>query len=141
MDRDEIAIRRIIAGGSAFWQRILDRNPPDSDGHERDRKALAQQATEDDAVELYEADVDGLLGSYHKWREARLAAEKEAKALKKAEDTAANQVAQRLGRHRSGYTITGWQMTWKRFERKGHVVKPTSYDRFIITPPKEIKVA
>jgi putative phage-type endonuclease len=139
--RNEIAIQRIIVGGAAFWQRVLDRNPPSSDGHASDRKALANQATEDDAVELYEADIDGLLGSYQQWRTARLEADKEAKALKKAEEAAGNQIAQRLGHHRSGYTVTGWQMAWKRVERKGYVVKPTSYEQFTITPPKEIKVA
>jgi len=138
--RDESAIQRIVHGGSAFWDRVMRRDPPASDGHPRDRERLASRAAAQgpDAVELYEQDVQMLTDEWQERRGMRLRLEKESKEIKRLEDAAANQIAQKLN-GKSGYTVTGWQFAWTTTQRKGYTVAPTTVTSFKITPPKGAK--
>jgi putative phage-type endonuclease len=139
--RDESAIQRIVHGGAAFWDRVLQRDPPASDGHPRDRGRLAAKAAEGSAsVELYEDDVQQLTDEWLERRGRRLRLDREAKDAKRLEDAVANQIAQKLN-GRSGYTVTGWQFAWVTTERKGYTVEPATVTSFKITQPKGVKSA
>ena len=142
IQRDESAIQRIVHGGSALWDRVLRRDPPDSDGHPRDSARLAAWADRrrGDGIELYEQDIQPLTDEWQIRRAERLAAEKSAKEMKRLEDAAANQIAQRIGGIH-GYTVTGWQFAWVNTQRKGYTVEPTTVTTFKITPPKGAKAA
>jgi len=50
--RDERMIRRIIWHGERFWQRVIDRDPPEPDGSESAARAIARHYPEDDGSEV-----------------------------------------------------------------------------------------
>lgn len=136
--RDEDRIRRIIVSGAEFWRRVEQRDPPPSDGHALDRARLAGVAGEGDLVELAnDAELDGLIHEYESCKQQRVSLEKSANACGKREDAAANQIAQRLGDARGGFTTHGYTFAWKSTPRRGYTVEPTVIRKFRITPPRD----
>jgi putative phage-type endonuclease len=142
--RDEVTIRRIIAGGEAFWKRVQERRPPPSDGHPRARKSLGRLALVPHPTELYEGNLtpEGRTTGdvLHAWRAAQSDYErikKEEKRAKRQRDAAADEVAKLLGKNREGFTNSGWSIHWKTINRRGYEVAPTSYEQLKITPPKD----
>lgn len=137
--RDETTIKQIIKAGSEFWRGVETRTPPVSDGHPAARRALAKLATDDESVELFESEVDPLLVEWETAQErySKLSAE-HAKA-KKVRDAAADALAQKLGKARSGFTTGGWSFRWKTTERKGYTVAPATIQQFEIKPPKGVR--
>jgi len=134
--RDEEAIARIVKAGEFFWQRVLKREEPPADGHPEGRKMLAKLAVVEQPIELYQNDVGELLDEWQRFdRELANVRQKERQA-KRCRDAAADQIAQRMGKHRSAFTVTGWSMRWKSSTRAGYQVKPTVVNTFEITAPK-----
>jgi putative phage-type endonuclease len=137
--RDEVRIRRIVKVGAEFWDCVESGEPPRSDGHPNARKALAQQATDDEPVELYESEVGDLLSEYESAKVAQEQADAAAKKAKRQADAAKDELAKALGAHRSGVTSSGWTLRWKATERRGYTVEPTTIQQFEIKPPKEMR--
>jgi putative phage-type endonuclease len=134
--RDESVIAKIVKHGSAFWQRVLTRQEPPSDGHPDARRILGKLAVVESPVELFEPEVGDTL---HEWRAADHDLKKiraDERALKKKRDAAADQIAQAMGKHRQAYTATGWSMRWKTINKAGHTVKPSTVETFEIRAPK-----
>ncbi len=136
VERDEHAIAEIVRAGEAFWDRVQRREPPDSIGHRKDRKALALRAVDDDAVELYEQQIADKLLAWETAKADHTLATGVEKRMKKTLDAAADSLAQEMVGHRSGYTHTGWNFRWVKSERRGYTVKPSTVESFKIEPPK-----
>jgi putative phage-type endonuclease len=134
--RDEDTIRRIVIAGAEMWRRIQERDAPPSDGHPKDREALARMDRDDNAVELARDVVDPLLTAYYNAREARLGLEKQAKKAKAAEDAAANRIAQAMGAARSAYLYDGHRFEWVTTRRAGYTVESSEKQTFKILEPK-----
>lgn len=135
--RSEEAIRRIVVAGAEMWRRIQERDEPPSDGHERDRAALGRRAVEPETVELFRDEADEKLAIYWSTREARLRLEKEAKAAKKLEESAANNLAQLMGAATRGVLADGTVVEWLEKPRKGYTVAPSVTRSLKITEAKE----
>lgn len=137
--RDEKTIARIIKAGEEFWRCVETRTEPRSDGHPAARRILGKLATDEKSVELYEPEIGDKLSS---WRSAASdlaeVRDKERK-LKRSRDAYADAIAQEMGRHRSAYTATGWSFKWKKIDKKGFSVAPTSFQKFEIKPPRKQK--
>lgn len=136
--RDELRIRRIIKAGSEFWAHVEAGECPPSDGHPNARKVLAQQATNDEAIELFESDIGPLLERYERAKKANEDATKVAKKTKRQLDAEKDELAKALGEHREGVTSSGWTFRWKTTSRRGHTVAPSTFKTFEIKEPKNI---
>ena len=134
--RDEQAIRRIIRAGEDFWAHVERRECPPSDGHPHARKALGRLATDEDAIELYESEVGDLVSAYESAKSTHEMCDAAAKKAKRQLEAAKDELAKRLGTHREGFTSGGYRLRWKKQERKGHIVKPTTINTFEIIEPK-----
>lgn len=137
VERDEVAIRRIIRAGAEFWRRVEERDEPPSDGHPDARRLLGMRADNENTIELYESEIGDKLRAYE-LAQARLdKANAEQRAAKKACDASKDHLAQAMGNHRTAVTSTGWSLKWKTTERRGYTVAATSFETFKIEPPKE----
>ncbi len=118
VDRDETLIRKIIAQGSRFWERVQRRDPPEPDGSDATRDALRRlyPVSDGQVVTLpasLEADV-------YEWRELKAAESANKKRIQLLE---AN-IKATIGAAERGIIVsTGDQISWKSHEVKGHVVK------------------
>lgn len=135
--RDEDAIRRIIRAGAEFWAHVERRECPPSDGHPHARKVLAKLAVVEDSVELFESEVGANIAAYEEARDLHAKAAAAEKKAKRILEAAKDEIAKALGEVRSGFTATGWEFRWKKVERSGYTVHPSTSQQFEIKPPKE----
>lgn len=134
--RDEVTIAKIVKAGAAFWQRVLKREEPPSDGHPDARKILAKLAVVDSPLELYEPEIGDTLAEWlTRDRELKDIRAQE-RDVKKKRDAAADQIAQKMGRYRQAYTATGWSMRWRTTDKAGFTVKPSKIETLEIKAPK-----
>jgi len=137
VDRDEMTIRKIVHAGNKFWfEHVVPQTPPPSDGHPNARKVLALQATDEEPVELFEAECGNLFERYEAAKAAHEAAAAAEKKAKRQLEATKDDIAQELGGHRAGFTATGWRMHWKTSERRGYTVEPTAVHSFKIEKEK-----
>jgi hypothetical protein len=127
---DEVLQRRVVAACRKFWDSVVRRQPPSSNGHPVDRKILARHATEDSSLEVPHDDVADALDRYESNRARRLALSREADQLKRGEGAALNEIAARLGKHRAGHTLTGWVFEWQTQSRKAFTVEAKTVNQF-----------
>jgi putative phage-type endonuclease len=133
--RDEPTIERIVKAGSQFWQRVLTRTEPPSDGHPDARKILGRLAVVETPVELFESELDAVLAEWATSESALKSIRASERATKKARDAAADQIAQAMGKHRVAFTATGWSFRWKTTNRAGFTMKPSVTNALEIKPP------
>lgn len=121
IERDDAAIRRIIFHGSAFWDRIDRRDPPDPDSSEGTRRTLAALFPHDTGtiVELPMA----LAEVVDDWQHAK----REAKAIEERIRLAENQLKATIGDATRGILPTGDAVSWKEQTRAEHVVAAASF--------------
>lgn len=129
VERDESEIRRIIAAGSALWERIQRRDPPPPDGSEASGRALSRLYPTDDGstVELGR-DIADALDELE-----RAKAEEKAAAARKA--TLEQQIKAAIGPATTAYA-GGWTVSYKLQKRAEHVVKASE---FRVLRPKAAK--
>lgn len=137
VERDEDTIRRIVIAGSEFMRRVRERDEPPADGHPKERAALLAKKRGGEAIELYESEVSDLLDRYVSAKAERLALEKRAKAAKKLEDEAGNQLIQRMGTASEAFTASGWTLRVKRMNRREYTVAACEVVSFEAKAPKE----
>lgn len=135
--RDEMLIRRIVRTGSEFWRHVENGTEPPSDGHKNARKVLAKRATEEASVELFRDEVDEPLTRYSAASSKLAQLRKEARDAEKVRNSAADAIAQMMGKARYAITSDGWEFAWKRSARKGFTVDPKVIDQFTIKEPKK----
>lgn len=127
VERDEEMVERLAEIEGAFWQRVLDRNPPPIDG---------SKATSDLLGRLYEVDPDSVvvldptefLPLRHAYTEAKAAK----KAAEERSTAAENALKALLGPKEVGVLDGEPVVTWKSIERAGYEVAPTTYRRLYV---------
>lgn len=133
--RHETTIQRIIYAGNLFWQHVLDRRAPPSDGHPNARKLLSKFQRSENDVELDEATARPLvmewLASDASLRDIRA----DERKMKKRRDAAENRIIQAMGPHRRAF-LGDWMFYWDSESRAGYTVAPRENDVFKIKPPK-----
>jgi putative phage-type endonuclease len=135
--RDEVAIDRIVAGGSKFWGHVTRREPPLSDGHKGARKVLGRLAVVDSELELFENEISDHLVDYENNDFELKRLRKREREIEKKRNVAADAIAQRMGSHRKAFTATGWSFTWSTVEKRGFTVEPTKFEKFKLKPPRK----
>jgi putative phage-type endonuclease len=134
--RDEAVIARIVKAGAAFWQRVLTRTEPPSDGHPDARKILGRLAVVESPVELFDPEIGDTLAEWGTAENDLKKIRADERAMKKRRNAAADQIAQAMGKHRQAYTATGWSMRWKTTHKAGFTVEPKTVETFEIKAPK-----
>jgi putative phage-type endonuclease len=134
--RDEQTIQRIVTVGSQFWARVERREEPPSDGHPDARQILASRATVANAVELFEPEIRSELEVWAESESELKEVRARERVLKRHRDAAADQIAQKMGSYRRGFTSTGWQFEWETVKRRGFTVAPVERDDLKIRAPK-----
>lgn len=105
VERDEATIDHLINIEGEFWQRVLDRNPPEPDGHSARALRRLYRQTVDDAREL-PAEMAETVRDYAR-------AKAELKALEGRVDGLRNRICAALGEHEVG-TFNGIRaVTWR----------------------------
>jgi putative phage-type endonuclease len=136
VERDETTIRKIAHQGERFWRLVESRTPPEVDGSESSRRALAALYPTDDGETIV---LDGgAIDAFDELEEiARL--EKELEGRKRL---AENTVKAALGNATRGVLMNGAEFTWKTQSMPERVLAASSY-RVLRrkAPKKERKVA
>lgn len=107
VDRDERAIRQIVAAGAAFWELVQSGTAPETDGSESTARALAEAFASDDGAtvelgaELRDA-CEALADLKAQRRDIEAAIGEHENAIKSA-----------LGSHQRGALPGGWGVSWK----------------------------
>lgn len=120
--RNDEFIAVLIEAEAAFWQRLVDREPPEVDGSESARAALARlyPRERDDVAPVAlppEADI---------WDAQRQAALEAIKAAEAQKAEAEAHLKALIGEAPAGVLPGGIRYTWQTVDRKGYVVEPSS---------------
>lgn len=134
--RDQRAIDKIVVAGERFWDQVERGNEPLSDGHKDARRLLGKLAIVDAPVELYEPEMGTMLEDWRTAEKELAVVRADARAKEKRRDAYADHIAQMMGKHRQGFTATGWSFRWKESRRAGYTVAPSVSESFEIKPPK-----
>lgn len=129
---DEEFAQQLIQVGDRFWQDVQDGVPPAVDGSRSARKYLAAKYPDADPdywAGLDDTDVAALRDRVH--LEAHI------KRLETMADAIENQIKAKLGKASAGTYNGKTYCTWKKIDRAGYTVKPTSYRTFKV--PKAIE--
>ena len=121
IERDEVAIAKIVARGTELWQHVIDRTPPEVDGSEATSEALSAMfsAANDDVVSLA-ADLLDIADELEQEKAAT-------KARKARIDELENRIKAALGRATRGILPDGRGFTYGTTNRAGFFVQPTSF--------------
>lgn len=121
VERDETLIRKIAYHGERFWQRVLDRDPPEPDGSESSRRVLSDLFPSDDGstVELPMA----LAETIDEWQSLK----REEKALRERITRCENVIKSTLGSASRGLLPTGDAVSWKEQSMPARTLQATSY--------------
>jgi putative phage-type endonuclease len=119
--RDEEMIRKIVYHGSRFWQRLIDRNPPDPDESEATKQALSRLYPRDNGAVVVMPAV--LLDTVYDWR--RLKDEKS--ELEKKIRHAESQLKATLGEAERGLWPSGEAVSWRTQTTKAHQVSESTF--------------
>jgi putative phage-type endonuclease len=118
VDRDETLVRKITFNGSVFWERIVQKNPPDPDSSEATTRALKKLYPVDngEGVSLPAA----LESIIYEWRRLKDEGKDNEKRVKLLE----NQIKATMGEAQRGIIVsTGDSVSWKTQHVREHVVK------------------
>lgn len=122
IERNDDFIAVLLEREAAFWQRLVDREPPTVDGSESARAALAKlyprERPDIDAVVLPPEAED--------WDAIRQQALADIKAAEARKAEAEAHLKALIGEAPVGVLPTGVRYTWQTQERKGYVVEPSS---------------
>lgn len=115
--RDETMIRKIRYHGELFWERVLQRRPPDPDASDATRRVLHSLFSVDDGsvVELPMA----LTEIVEEWRALKAEDAKRRKQIQALE----NVIKATLGSAKCGLLPTGDQISWATEHVREHVVR------------------
>ncbi|GAG34404.1 unnamed protein product, partial [marine sediment metagenome] len=105
--RDDEMISRIYAAGDEFWRRVQENDPPEADGSDASRKALAAMHG-DPTDEVVAMPPEALA-----WDDEYLEAAAEMKAAEKRKKAAENKLRQAMGEASAGTLSSGvvWSAT------------------------------
>ncbi len=119
--RDDVAIRRLVIAGEAFWDRVVRKMPPAIDGHPNTRHAIAAvygPGNEDEEVVL-----DHALAAVD---EEICDLEEKAKAIASDIELRKNRLRDAIGRAGAGIVPGRARYTFRTQERRGFTVAPSS---------------
>lgn len=140
IERDEDSIARIVKAGSEFWRRVVEMDPPLSDGTSGARKALSRiVGTEESSIELFRSEIGDTLQDLEIASAEEADAKERLKLAEKRRRALEDSIAQAMGDSSKGYTADGWSFFWRTTERKGYTVEPSSYRTFTVKPPKQAR--
>lgn len=118
--RNDAFIEQLLKAEAAFWQRLIDRDPPPVDGSEATAKALAalypRESRPDPIVLPPEAEM---------WDAQRQAATEAMEKAKAAKDEADAHLKALIGEAPAGVLPGGITYTWKTQQRAGYTVAPS----------------
>lgn len=121
--RDETLVRKLVFNGSVFWERIVQRNPPDPDGSDATKRALSKLYPVDngEGVALPAA----LEETIYEWRRLKEQAKDTERRIAKAE----NDIKATMGEAERGIIVaTGDFVSWKTQTRRSFTM-PESTSR------------
>jgi putative phage-type endonuclease len=133
VDRDEVMIRKITYNGALFWERIVQRQPPDPDQSEATKEVLKRLYPQDDGstvelpMELAEV-VD-------EWRVLK----GEVKDTEKRILGLENQIKATMGEAQIGRFPSGDSVSWKTQHSREYVVKAGTKRPLLYHPSKASK--
>lgn len=133
IERDDVWQRRIVFHGSAFWDRVQRRDPPDPDGTESTKRTL-QALFPHDSGEVVELPM-ALAEIVDEWQQDK----RGLKALEERIRLAENTIKATLGDATRGVLPTGDGVSWKEQRRAEHVVAESSYRVLRYHPNKKGK--
>jgi putative phage-type endonuclease len=116
--RDDALIRRIVYWGERFWDRVIKRDPPETDGSQATREVLGRMYPESNgqAVVIPAA----LEDTIYEWRRLKDAAKTNDAEISRLE----NAIKAELGEAERGIVIsTGDYVSWRTQHVKEHTVK------------------
>lgn len=119
--RDETLIRKIAFNGSVFWERVQQRNPPDPDGSDATKRALAKlYPTDDGSTVVLPATLEETI---YEWRRLKDQAKEVERLIGKAE----NDIKATLGKAERGELVsTGDAVSWKTQARRAFTTAATT---------------
>ena len=131
VERDETLIRKIIHQGSAFWQRVQDRDAPAPDGSESAKLALSRMyPRETDAVIALPLSMSDTIA-------AMQAARKEETAAHDRAEAAAQALKAALGSAVRGICPDGYEISWKTQAKREYIVKASTTRVLRVQAPKK----
>ena len=132
VERDDELIGDLVEHLRAFWQLVEQRTPPSMDGLPNTGKVLSQRYAESI---LAAKEVDPIVLD---WIVQRAQIKAQIKELEEQAESFTNSIKAELGKHELG-TVGGETVaTWKRQNRKGYVVQPTTYRKIHIPKSKAV---
>ncbi len=133
VERDEQMIRKITYHGALFWQRIVQREPPDPDDSEATKEVLKRLYPQDDGstVELPMVLADVI----DEWRALKAEVKDSEARIRGLE----NQIKATMGEAQIGILPTGDQVSWKTQHVREHVVKAGTKRPLLYHPSKLTK--
>jgi putative phage-type endonuclease len=118
--RDDLAIRRIINQGAAFWDRVQRRDLPTPDGSEGTRKALGALYPQGSGVVVLPHSAIDAADELTRIRD-------DIASLTKRKDTIENTVRAALGGADSGVMTDGRSWSWKQQTRRATTVAESTF--------------
>lgn len=119
--RDEEMIRKIVYHGERFWQRLLDRNPPEPDGSEATKEALAKLYPVDDGSVVVLPAV--MLDMVYDWRDLK----SQARDLKKRITLRESEIKATIGAATRGVFPSGEAVSWGTQTTRAHQVAESTF--------------
>lgn len=130
VDRDEVLMRKLIARGDEFWDRVQNLNPPPPDGSEHTTEAL-------EALFSPTAAGTALLdASFIDLDDQRLVLKDSVKTMERRLDTIDNEIRAAIGNNQSGLLPNGIAYAWPEVTRREHTVKASTYRSLKRIAPK-----
>lgn len=122
VDRDDVAIRRLVYAGRRFWGRVQNADAPAPDGSDSAKRTLAQLYPHDDPEKyvVLPADLQEVADELEDLKE-------QTKAAKRRQTELENLIKAALGTGTRGVLPSGIEYSWKEQTTKEHVVKESSF--------------
>ena len=120
--RNDEFIALLIAREAEFWRRLVERDPPDVDGSDSAREALAKLYPR----ERPDVDPVALPPEADEWDAVRQQAIEEIAAAERRKADAEARIKALIGEAPAGLLPGGVRYTWKLQAKKGYVVEPSS---------------
>lgn len=125
VDRDDVLIAEINRRTKLFWRRVLDNDPPESNGTSDARNAAMRIAEKLPAVELFDGEIGDILLGIESAKSAERKASADAKRHKEARCALEDSLLLRMGSAERAVTASGVTIVKTKTTRSGYTVKPS----------------
>lgn len=137
--RDNALIQEIDNRTRAFWQRVIDRDPPPSNGTSSARKAVFKLSEMLPPKELFHSEIDEALLQWSEFKSQECAAKEKAKNYEARRRAVEDSILLRMGSAANAFTVAGWEFTKTVTTRRAHTVAESVTRGIKIKPPKADK--